>query len=514
MSELRLAELVKGAFGSDGPHVWDALNQSLVSDDSSDRSVEPLLHRLRSGNDRRPISIAALGASVTFGHGIRHAGERAWPALLAEGVRRVWNHSAVRVLNAALPATRAGFAALCYDTLVRRRADVVLIEYSYTTHDEDGEILGMLVDTARLRGAVVLVVDWWPTWDIASCDRCWPSRLGGARNAADAQCGSRRLLGKASFIRRRDVRFLSVLRARHAPILSWLALRILFASSSDDVHRAAIASDCRHLSERGHEALAAVALHGLWQLDQRARRTPRADLARADAGHHAGHPGLPSGTRASCSIGERLLRHVRDGPRRTRGWGYVRQEGAFQDKPGLLTTAAGSSLDLRLLPPFSAVDAPCRRLVVVHLKSYQHMGIAALSCHGACTCEPRAIDAHNTERVSLETLAPPLTVCPAATADGAPSRRGKAHGGHVGGHVDGHSPAHPHCHVRVAVVNESRSGEHKFKITGLVSVEGEPTGGVGTALNDLQDFVDWSSRDSYHHALHLEASDVRAASRL
>jgi len=83
-------------------------------------------------------------------------------------------------------------------------------------------------------------------------------------------------------------------------------------------------------------------------------------------------------------------------------------------------------------------------LWLAYLSSYQHMGRALVRCSGGCECGPVEIDAHvRSERVSV-TAVQRLAVVHTA-----------AHGG-------------PACALDLRILPTSSSGEHKWKLLGLL----------------------------------------------
>jgi hypothetical protein len=65
------------------------------------------------------------------------------------------------------------------------------------------------------------------------------------------------------------------------------------------------------------------------------------------------------------------------------------------------------------------------------------MGKAVLSCTAGCTCEPLLVNGHSHVQHSI----PRVVKLPVSQ--------------------------HRHCRVRVTIVEETDSGEHKFKLTGM-----------------------------------------------
>ena len=64
------------------------------------------------------IAIATVGASITAGHGLSTA-SHAWPAVLQRYLTAAWPTANVTVHDVSVPATSAGYAALCLNSLLR-----------------------------------------------------------------------------------------------------------------------------------------------------------------------------------------------------------------------------------------------------------------------------------------------------------------------------------------------------------------------------------------------------------
>lgn len=155
---------------------------------------------------------------------------------------------------------------------------------------------------------------------------------------------------------------------------------------------------------------------------------------------------------------------VDEGKHGTHKWGYV-------------ATQPGSTLDLQLSTQISssnqssagtpaagagaaaaaAQPGPPAAVVLVFLQSYEHMGTANVSCVSGCTCTSITIDAHRKNQVSLPGLAQLEAVS-----------------------------QHPRCVLRVTVGSNSSSGQHKFKVLGVIR-SGE--GFSGSQLGKLEHFM-------------------------
>jgi hypothetical protein len=138
----------------------------------------------------------------------------------------------------------------------------------------------------------------------------------------------------------------------------------------------------------------------------------------------------------SCALPEHL------GPTRAEGWHYTAFEvvkGAQVFKQGWIANTTGATLELPLrtrmhsVPPAQPVN-----LTVRFLTSYEHMGAAELTCvQPSCSCAPVTLQGHVSERVSVEHAA--TTAVSQAEA----------------------------CTLRLVVLPDTRSGEHKVKLLGF-----------------------------------------------
>jgi hypothetical protein len=138
----------------------------------------------------------------------------------------------------------------------------------------------------------------------------------------------------------------------------------------------------------------------------------------------------------SCAEADNLT------PSRAEGWHYTPFEivkGRQVWKKGWLANATGATLELPLRTRMRALPAEqAVALTVRYLTSYEHMGAAQLSCVApSCECAPLTLQGHAGERVSVERSA--MTRVSQAEA----------------------------CTLRMTVLPDTLSGEHKVKILGF-----------------------------------------------
>ena len=124
------------------------------------------------------------------------------------------------------------------------------------------------------------------------------------------------------------------------------------------------------------------------------------------------------------------------------GWAYVEKENE-KLKPGLVAFDPGASVEVSYLLESAGIASADSFALVEYLTSYEHMGQASVSCTAGCSCITELIDAHSSkQRTSIiATHRVPITE--------------SAAGG-------------PWCVLRVVVLDGTSSGEHKFKLTGLL----------------------------------------------
>lgn len=112
-----------------------------------------------------------------------------------------------------------------------------------------------------------------------------------------------------------------------------------------------------------------------------------------------------------------------------------------EDKPKKGYVARNPDSVLRLKINTTQPQSRSDQLVPVYigyLKSYEHMGMARLSCTAGCSCEPKSVDAHN----ALKRSTVHLVVLNVSQA--------------------------PECVISVTVQSETQSGENKFKISAVM----------------------------------------------
>jgi hypothetical protein len=155
------------------------------------------------------------------------------------------------------------------------------------------------------------------------------------------------------------------------------------------------------------------------------------------------------------------------------GWLYCDRTIAPQRRQmkNLAAFTAGALVYLSVaMPAFLALRAgtASAELRLLHLISYEHMGIARVSCVAGCTCESRVWDAHRIVRrrnvsIYVEAALPVTFSVPSEPANGGAS---------------------PRCKLALRVLGRTSSGEHRWVIARLTVTSGVATGGRGGRVVD------------------------------
>lgn len=190
-----------------------------------------------------------------------------------------------------------------------------------------------------------------------------------------------------------------------------------------------------------------------------------------------------------CALGDDLKRYVVGAS----GWHYTTEYNSQGlPKPGFIAHAPGSTLDLchrpELRPDQLAAPGPIKVQVawsLGYLMSYEHMGKMRGECvhsESSCTCGAREFNGHwrlpisqpHISRLKLQIRYARRT----ATSSFVPERSL-----HLS---DESAVASCPCKIRLTLLNDTDSGEHKFKLVSLMS--GFYTGTI------VSDAVGWAAR--------------------
>ncbi len=149
----------------------------------------------------------------------------------------------------------------------------------------------------------------------------------------------------------------------------------------------------------------------------------------------------------TCVKGEEIQGLVAE----ARGFAYRVEGSDAKLKPGLIGTTPGDTaslcLDVARLQPGQSFVA-----ILGHLISYEHMGMVSVQCAGDCDCKAETVDAHVPGGKFSVFKARTLAVRRAEQPRPSPSKR-KDCG----------------CVLKLEILKETGSGEHKFKVLSLMT---------------------------------------------
>ncbi|GBF94284.1 SGNH hydrolase, partial [Raphidocelis subcapitata] len=92
----------------------------------ANQRLRRVVHDLLVG---RPISIGAIGGSITHGAKASKIGETDWFSLVTRYMRDAFPRSNVTARNGALPATPSALMNMCLETYVDSGIDLLFVEY-------------------------------------------------------------------------------------------------------------------------------------------------------------------------------------------------------------------------------------------------------------------------------------------------------------------------------------------------------------------------------------------------
>jgi hypothetical protein len=151
-------------------------------------------------------------------------------------------------------------------------------------------------------------------------------------------------------------------------------------------------------------------------------------------------PAAPGSSATKPDVAAVMLKEVT-----AEGWQHYEidpDNGAF--KPGWIARNPDATWQVQINTDFSGQvgdQLATTRVVITYLLSHQHMGRAVVSCVSGCACEPSVIDAH--EAVTKHSI-------------------NRLHEVHVS--------ASRACILQIKVLQQSSSGQHKFKVSQVAAV--------------------------------------------
>ncbi|KAG2488702.1 hypothetical protein HYH03_012702 [Edaphochlamys debaryana] len=377
----------------------------------------------------------------------------------------------VVVNNGGVPGTTSQYMSSCHNVHVPQRADVVILEYAINDGQVAYPVMNNEVRRAyeRLirkllryprRPAVVLFHTFRWFWSLSEQGRFYS---GADREHAEfgsyyhlpqlsvkACCYHLMLQGRPGFQVHRPRAAPGGKRYREPGVDEQLKGKVWFYD---------VAHPDGNTGHRVMGELAAQLILDAHAMVAAGHRLSAAEAARVEA--PLPPPMLESNLESAadrCFVGPSLTKALLD----AQGFEWV-NEGKNPKLPkwGYVASQPGAVLRLKLATATSAGTEEERGMNVSmqlgFLHSYEHMGRAAVSCEDGCACDPWVLDGH-TEVRNSQTL---LSAFPVTQAS--------------------------ECVVRVEVLQNTSSGGHKVKLTGLM-VSDDP---YATGFTNTNGFYNW-----------------------
>ncbi|KAL1503500.1 hypothetical protein AB1Y20_011981 [Prymnesium parvum] len=460
------------------------LNQTLlergVEHAGDDRRLACVRDALRR---RRRLSLAAVGGSITAGSSysaatgtaaflyhrkVARALDRWFPP--ADGASHAHH-------NGGVPGTGPTYMEHCVHDHLPADVDLVLLEYAVNV-DRRPEAFERLLRSLLLhpRSPALLVVNAHRWRAIrphdGRSDKCWHRKwpVDLAKNRTQWRAQS---MGREDGAHWRDSlgadedAIAALCRRYDVPLVSMRAA-LVDAVRAGAISIPSFMTDCKHPSGVGHTFLAQLILQRLLRPPSPRGCEPASGAVQLPPPLY-GEKGLESAA-SVCARGEQLRRYL------AKAWplrGFnLTDERRGPGKLGFVAHAAGDTMSFCLpWPPAASKALRPRVLWLGFLRSYEHMGRARVACFGACGCPAEVIDAHDVKdgisvtdvrRINLRPARPRLRAA-AEAAEAAEEEAEAAEAADAGG-----AAAKECCRVRLRVLPQTTSGEHKFKVMSLL----------------------------------------------
>ncbi|MEW5300373.1 MAG: hypothetical protein WDW36_003309 [Sanguina aurantia] len=373
--------------------------------------------------------VGVIGGSITQGHTVQH--DEIWFTLLQDWLTAAAPHATLHFRNGAIGGCASPFFVLCMERSVDAQVDILFSEFLLNDGSDDGSISRNLV-TWRFERVVrrSLGLDSKPAFVVM---HVYPH--AGATELSHNEhrpfhWGAEDTDGAVS--QYYDIPSLSFRTAsyrlamfKHQPGFTFQELMI---------------HDMIHPGVNGHRVMGELAI---WLIQQTAIDLLSRPYSTADE-EQAAEP-MPDPMMAGNEVPTTPLCFATDlfTPLvvSSHGFLYTDEGSPGNPKKGYVATAVGAELRFNVSTSRDGVPGSKVSVHVSYLASYQHMGVASITCVSGCECEPTELDAHITELVSQTYLHPLLAT---QSED---------------------------CLVSVMVVERTSSGEHKVKINGVVMSE-------------------------------------------
>ncbi|KAF6266240.1 hypothetical protein COO60DRAFT_1632898 [Scenedesmus sp. NREL 46B-D3] len=394
--------------------------------------LRKLVHDMILG--KRAIKVGAVGGSITNGAKASVIGETDWFSLVGKYMQRAFPRASISLRNGALPATPSALMNMCLEQYVDDDVDLVFVEYvandgSNRFDEVKAKVYERLLRkllNRRSKPAVVLM-------------QLMPKGMAFAH-------GSREKVpfhGTLEDIYGAQAQYYD---------LPWLSFRnAMWRMSELHIHGYNWTDfmwdvDFMHPIDPGMAAIADMAVHLLQQtamgllLHPLGRQDKELLQERLPPPMHAGNWEAKN---LMCTYGEAFKPlvdtsassgwlFINEGKRGAAKWGYI---SSTPGSRGGGTAAAAAEQD-------DGAGDEKMNVMLAYLKSYEGMGMAKFECTAGCSCEPKPqVDALHALPQSTIYLVR-LLVSQAAR-----------------------------CEISVTLLQDSSSGQHKFKVSGIMMNE-------------------------------------------
>lgn len=430
-----------GAQGNDTTHSFMLSSAQRARGLTYIGSAERLRLALDRALKRKRLTVTAIGGSITAGAGAVDSPRDAWVDRLQTWLVEMYGgaHGVnVTVNNGAVPGTTSAYMCACFRRHVPQDVDVVFIEYAVNDEHRKEPIfdnnarkpMERLVRKLLLlpsRPAIVLLntFAWFNTqpfegvfWSSAEREfqeLAWYYHLPTV--SVKAACYADMVAAKEGY-------------SVHAPRLRDLQELKGKAFYYDPIHPD---------GNTGHRVMAELAMHLVATVARDLKTNPINSADDDGAAAPLPRPMIRdnhASTHDTCFVGP----HFRDDcVGLHEGWEWVNEAKGPRPKWGYVAKEVGKVIQLRLNTLVSA-STPYKPVLVqlAHLRSYEHMGWAEVTCASNCSCPPTRFNGHTADKTSLLGL----------------------HKAYV--------TQHEACVLEVKVLEETASGEHKVKLAGAI----------------------------------------------
>lgn len=346
---------------------------------------------LRRTLPHRPLIIGALGTSLTYGTDLPDPAT-GWTSVL-EGLLRARGGPHIYVVNGALRASSADFAALCFDEIFGKawvdgrgsarapRLDFAIVEYTWSSSPSQ---IGVLIESLHGRGIPVIGVLYYHPVNLLRLKAYYAKRDFDPSK------------GYTTFGRHAE--FAATFKAHGVPFVNTSEFneqhgwqKLIWP------HRLSSA----HLTPLGHASLAK-------QLADLLANQCEASLSHIPPAQPNAHDPRSYFCRIGSSLGPVITRNF--GGNANRGWEMIVPSDART--PGIVATGAGAHATFSLPVPTTG-----RFLSLGYERSGHHNATGDISCAGACACAPLTIQAKGPKAYTYLQRTKPRWVWPSYEAN-------------------------------------------------------------------------------------------------